>query len=154
LLKHKLLALSLAAIALLSGWPLLADAQRPAPAAAAPVARMDGRPAGLTYPVYYQAAPAEDSPAAFMVLLNDARARAGRPALAWDATLAAYAATNAAIHMPGSSGGAGQCWAQTRSYRHAFAMWAASPAHWQILMNARSSVGVALCPTGVTANAR
>lgn len=95
-----------------------------------------------------------DDAATFLVLVNDARARIGRPALAWDATLAAFAATNAAVHMPGSSGGAGQCWAQTRSYRQAFSQWMASPAHYSILMSATTSVGVSICPSGCTANAR
>jgi uncharacterized protein YkwD len=95
-----------------------------------------------------------DDAATFLVLVNDARARIGRPALAWDATLAAFAATNAAIHMPGSSGGAGQCWAGTRSYRQAFSQWMNSPAHYSILMSATYSVGVSTCPSGTTCNAR
>jgi uncharacterized protein YkwD len=95
-----------------------------------------------------------DSPATFMALVNQARAQIGRPALVWDATLAAYAATNAGIHMPGSSGGASQCWAGVRSYYQAFHMWRNSPAHWNILMGASSSIGVAPCPTGMTANCR
>lgn len=95
-----------------------------------------------------------DGPSAFLALLNSARAQVGRPALAWDATLAAYAASNAATHMPGSSGGAAQCWAGSRSYVQAFHQWRSSPAHWAILVNATTSVGVAPCPTGITLNAR
>jgi uncharacterized protein YkwD len=95
-----------------------------------------------------------DDAATFLVLVNDARARIGRPALAWDATLAAFAATNAAVHMPGSSGGAGQCWAGVRSYTQAFHMWRGSSAHWAILMGATTSIGVSPCATGMTANCR
>lgn len=95
-----------------------------------------------------------DDAGTFLAMLNQARAQAGRPALAFDAALASYAATNAAVHMPGSSGGAAQCWAGCRSYVQAFQMWRASPAHWSILMNATTSVGIAQSPSGVTANAR
>lgn len=113
-------------------------------------------------PVYVQPSPQAvplgqvqgDDAGAFLAMLNQARAQAGRPALAWDATLAAYAATNAAVHMPGSSGGAAQCWASSRSFVQAFHQWRASPAHWAILMGATTSVGVAPCATGLTANAR
>lgn len=162
---NKLVTVALSALLVVAS-AALSPAQCPTcRPSAAPVVRLDGRPAGLVYPVYRQAAPvlaspsspvpaAADSPAAFMALLNQARAASGRPPLAWDANLAAYAATNAGIHQPGSSGGAGQCWAGVRSYREAFRLWAASPPHWAILMGARSSVGVAICPTGITANAR
>jgi hypothetical protein len=121
---RKLSALALVA-ALVAASALVAPAQPPS--TRAPVCLTGACPTALTYPVYYRpavASPAEDSPSAFLGLLNAARAQAGRPALAWDATLAAYAASNAAIHMPGSSGGAGQCWAGCRSYRQAFGMWA------------------------------
>ena len=94
-----------------------------------------------------------DSAGDFLALLNAERARYGRRPLVWDGTLAAYAARNTGIHAvraPGSS----QCWAGTRSYRHAFSMWMRSPSHRAILLNASYSVGCSTCPSGVTANAR
>lgn len=95
-----------------------------------------------------------DGPAAFLSAINTERARYGRPPLAWDATLAAFAARNAGIHQPGTNGGAGQCWAGVSSMATALQQWMASPPHRSILLNATSSVGVALCPSGCTANAR
>ena len=126
-----------------AGFPL------PAPQVPAKVVPAQAMSATMT-----EARPAADDAATFLALLNDARARAGKPSLAWDATLAAYAATNNAKHMLGSSGGASQCWAQTRSYREAFYQWAGSPAHWSILMSATSAVGISNCPSGTTCNAR
>lgn len=95
-----------------------------------------------------------DTPAAFLAELNAYRAQYGRPPLAWDPRLAACAARNDAIHAPGSSCGASQCWAGVRSYRQALGMWLRSPAHRAILLHASYSVGCAPCPTGMTANAR
>lgn len=100
------------------------------------------------------APPQPDGPAAFLSSLNAWRARYGRGPVGWDANLAAYAATNAGVHQPGSSGGASQCWASTRSYLGALGMWQASPAHARILLGATSAVGVSVCPSGVTCNAR
>lgn len=98
---------------------------------------------------------AADSPATFLALLNAERARHGRGPLAWDGNLAAYASRNTGIHAAASRApGSSQCWAGTRSYRHAYQLWRNSGAHWTILVNARQSVGVAPCPSGMTANAR
>lgn len=95
-----------------------------------------------------------DSPAAFLAQLNAERARWGRPPLAWDATLAAYASANTGVHQPGTSGGAAQCWSGLRSYTGALRQWLASPPHRAILLGATRSIGCALCPSGTTANAR
>jgi uncharacterized protein YkwD len=122
-------------------------------------------PTTYTQPVYVQPytplvatpAPAYGSTAeqaAFLAELNAVRARHGRGPLAWDPTLAAYAASNAGIHQPGTNGGAGQCWSGLRSPVAALRQWLASPAHLAILLSARSSVGCSVCPSGCTANAR
>jgi uncharacterized protein YkwD len=92
--------------------------------------------------------------AAALGLINAERARLGRGPLAWSATLASFAATNAGVHQPGSSGGAGQCWAGVFDPVHAARMWLASPPHWSILMGASAECGISRCPTGCTANAR
>lgn len=97
---------------------------------------------------------AGDGPAAFLAALNAERARIGRAPLVWDATLAAFAATNRGIHQPGTNGGAGQCWAGVGSMMGAFHQWMASPPHRAILLGATHAVGVSLCPSGCTANAR
>lgn len=129
----------------------------PSPQAATPVYPVPQAPSKAT-PIGVMPVPQSaiqgDGPSAFLALLNSARAQVGRPALVWDATLAAYAASNAATHMPGSSGGAAQCWAGSRSYVQAFHQWRASPAHRAILMSATTSVGVSACASGVTANCR
>ncbi len=95
-----------------------------------------------------------DGPQAFLASLNAWRATQGRPPVAWDATLAWYASTNSAVHAPGSSGGAFQCWAPTTGYLHALSMWQRSGPHAAILLGARSAVGAWTCPTGLTCNAR
>lgn len=99
------------------------------------------------------AAPANDA-GAFLARLNAWRARHGRHPIGWDATLAAYAASNAGVHAPGSSGGAAQCWASHRSLVAALDAWIASPAHASILLNASVAVGASPCPSGSTCNAR
>lgn len=115
-------------------------------------------------PIRYQVAPATYQPApqahamgdagGFLATLNQWRAAHGRGPLAWDAGLAAHAASNAGIHQPGTNGGAGQCWAGVASLDVALRMWFASPAHASILLNASTSVGASLCPSGATCNAR
>jgi len=119
-------------------------------AVAALIACGGSRASGQTY--YQQAT--QDGPAAFLASLNAWRAMNGRGPLQWDSNLAAYAATNSGVHSPGSSGGGSQVWAGVRSYSHALQMWISSPAHRAILLNATSSIGVSLCPSGTTANAR
>lgn len=117
------------------------------PAQTAPVIQ------GVSYAPTY-AAPTADSPATFLALLNAARAQAGRPPLAWDQNAANLAATNAGIHTRSSMlPYGGQCWYGGSGYTAAFYAWMASPAHRAILMNATRAVGVARCPTGITADA-
>ncbi len=109
--------------------------------------------AGPTY-VVHQTVGANDA-GAFLARLNAWRARHGRHPIGWDATLAAYAASNSwAGHQPGSTGGAAQCWASHRSLVAALDAWIASPAHASILLNASVAVGASPCPSGSTCNAR
>lgn len=93
-------------------------------------------------------------PGGFLASLNAWRAQVGRPPLAWDASLAAAAASNTGVHAPGSSKGVSQVWAPTSDFDQAMAMWLASPRHLQILYGASQAVGASPCPTGITCNAR
>ena len=95
-----------------------------------------------------------DGPAAALAAVNAIRSLHGRGPLTWDATLAGFAASNNAMHAPGSSGGGSQAWAGVWSYTQAVQMWAASPPHLAILLGAVGSVGISTCPTGCTLNAR
>jgi uncharacterized protein YkwD len=110
--------------------------------------------------VYYQAAPTQAQPAQpggyaeALNVINAARMAAGRGPLRWSPTLAGYAATNTGVHAPGSSGGAGQCWAGVSDPVAAARMWLGSSSHLTILMRARFEIGISVCPTGVTGNAR
>lgn len=122
----------------------------PPPVAYVPVYQAAPQPAPLA-PTYQAAG---GGYAAALAVINGARASAGRGPLAWSATLAAYAASNTGVHAPGSSGGAGQCWAGVADPVAAARMWLGSPAHWAILVNATTEVGISTCPTGVTCNAR
>lgn len=88
-----------------------------------------------------------------LALINAARMARGLQALPFSSTLAAYAASNNAVHAAGSSGGAGQCWAGVTDPVSAARMWLVSPPHLAILMNATTAIGIANCPSGVTANA-
>src|SRR4051812_19990599 len=65
---------------------------------------------------------AGDESGAFLAALNAWRGQHGRGPVGWDPGLAASAATNNAVHAPGSSGGAAQCWAPTGSLSQALAM--------------------------------
>lgn len=103
--------------------------------------------------VTYQAT-VTDEAGAFLASLNAWRAAYGRHPLSWDYSLAAYAASNAGVHAPGTSGGASQAWAGTTSLMSALQMWQSSPAHAAILLNATTSVGASMCPSGVTCNSR
>lgn len=107
-----------------------------------------------TYAVQAPVAPASPHSYTALDAVNRLRAAYGRPPLAWDAALAAYASRNNGIHAPGSSGGAGQCWAGVSDPVAAVGMWAHSPAHLSIILNATQCVGVSPCPTGCTLNAR
>lgn len=101
------------------------------------------------------ALPAAGDALAALSVINAERARYGRGPLAWSASLAAYASTNNIQgHAPGSTGGAGQCWAGVGSAVQAAYMWLNSPPHRAILMGAQSECGISSCPTGMTANAR
>lgn len=126
--------------------------QAPAPAAYTPAPAAEA-PAQVQPPAPAQWSPGDEA-AAFLAALNQWRAWHGRHPLSWDVALAGYAASNAGVHAPGSSGGASQCWAGTSSLMAALEMWKASPAHAAILLNATTSVGASPCPTGATANAR
>lgn len=92
-------------------------------------------------------------PADFMASLNSWRAANGRSPAAWDGNLAAFAATNAGVHQPGSSGGGAQTWAPTADLGSALGMWVRSPPHAAILLNA-TVVGASVCPSGTTCNGR
>ena len=118
-----------------------------------PIYQYQAAPAPATYqPMSRAYAPSDTG--SFLAALNQWRAAHGRGPLAWDAGLAAHAASNAGVHQPGSNGGAGQCWAGVASLDVALRMWFASPAHASILLNASTSVGASLCPSGATCNAR
>jgi uncharacterized protein YkwD len=91
---------------------------------------------------------------AALAIVNAERARNGRGPLAWSASLAGYAASNGGVHQPGSSGGAGQCWAGVSDPVQAVRMWLNSPPHRAILLGASGECGLSRCPSGMTANAR
>ncbi len=117
-------------------------------------------------PVYYRAAPvpvqqapqvesqAPNGYLAALSIINAERARLGRGPLQWSANLAAFAATNSAQHAPGSSGGGSQAWAGVADPVAAVRMWFASGPHHSILINAVYEVGISVCPSGCSANAR
>jgi uncharacterized protein YkwD len=107
-----------------------------------------------TYQLQATTATSTAAPTHALDAVNRLRAAYGRPPLAWDATLAAYASRNNGVHAPGSNGGAGQCWAGVSDPIAAVSMWARSPAHLAIILGARQCVGVSPCPTGCTLNAR
>lgn len=137
--------------------PLHRQAGQTAPVASRPVAIVPTAPRPA---VAYEG----DGPAVFLTIINAERARHGRRALVWDSTLAAYASRNTSSladpryrgHSPWSMapGASGQCWAGCRSYSQAAYMWLRSPAHRAIILNATVSIGVAPCPSGMTANTR
>lgn len=118
------------------GRPPAVYAQAPAPAVPTPQAAVQG-----------------DCGAA-LAMVNAERARHGRGPLRWSASLAGYAAANAGVHQPGTSGGAGQCWAGSSDPVQAVSQWLASPPHRAILMQASTECGISRCPSGTTANAR
>ena len=97
-----------------------------------------------------------DSPEGFLSLLNAERARYGLRPLILDGRLASHAAYNTwAGHDPNSMvAGAGQVWASPKSYQASFRMWMKSPAHRAILLQAKESVGIAICRSGCTANVK
>ena len=128
-----------------AGWPCRRGRCRPV--------QYQVAPAPVTYQPMSRAYAPSDA-GSFLAALNQWRAAHGRGPLAWDAGLASHAATNAGIHQPGSNGGAGQCWAGVANLDVALRMWFASPAHASILLNASTSVGASLCPSGATCNAR
>ena len=121
-----------------------------------PIYQYQAAPAPATYQPRVQPEPQPQTHDAgsFLAALNQWRAAHGRGPLAWDAGLAALAARNAGIHQPGTNGGAGQCWAGVDNLDVALRMWFASPRHASILLNASTSVGASLCPSGATCNAR
>ena len=130
-----------------AGWPCRPVRCRPVQCHVAPA------PAPATYQPTPRAHALSEA-GSFLAALNQWRAAHGRGPLAWDAGLAAYAASNAGIHQPGTSGGAGQCWAGVANLDVALRMWFASPPHASILLNASTSVGASICPSGATCNAR
>lgn len=98
--------------------------------------------------------PAEDSPSGFLAALNAYRAARGKHPLAWDSTLASWAAANSRWPHGTMAPGAAQCSARTVSYLDALNQWINSPPHLAILMSATTSVGVSPCAFGMTANAK
>jgi hypothetical protein len=117
------------------------------PAAAAPAPA----PAPQTiYPV--QQLTAADEAGAFLAALNQWRAWHGRGPLAWDVTLASWAAAEAGIHTVRPAG-TSQCWSGYRSLLTSLSAWQASPAHAAILLSG-TTIGASPCPSGATANVR
>lgn len=93
---------------------------------------------------------------AFLAALNRWRAGSGLHPLAWDDTLARYAATNRGQHDPDSMGDArGQTWASTHDLLEALDLWKGSAKHAAILRDPSATVvGASPCPSGATANTR
>lgn len=90
----------------------------------------------------------------FLNLVNNWRAQNGRGPLGWDSNLAYYASLNTGVHNPGTNGGGMQCWASPQNLISSFYMWINSGPHASILLNAASTIGAAICPSGATANCR
>lgn len=90
----------------------------------------------------------------FLNLVNNWRAQNGRGPLEWDSNLAYCASLNTGVHNHGTNGGAMQCWASPQNLISSFYMWINSGSHASILLNATSTIGAAICPSGATANCR
>lgn len=107
----------------------------------------------IAQPTPVIAQPAGNDAGAFLVALNQWRWQNGRPPLAWDPSLAAWAGSNAGVHDGRSSGGVPQVWAGTSSLTAALRLWQTSPAHAAILLTG-TTVGASPSPFGSTANVR
>ena len=116
------------------------------------------QPATVQHQATYQASTSYGgSCSAALTVINAARAAAGRAPLPFDPSLAAWASQNVAnpSHPHNRlAPGAGQCTAFVADPVAAAHQWLNSPSHRAILMNATTSIGIASCPGGVTANAR
>lgn len=90
--------------------------------------------------------------AQFLAALNAWRASRGCGALAWDATLASWAAANCGVHNQASG-----CWqvsSPLRSLVQSLSLWQNSPIHAGYLLGRHSVVGGSVCASGATVNLR
>ena len=88
-----------------------------------------------------------------LAVLNEARALRGLGPLGWDASLAAWAASNTGVHgvmAPRASQVQAWCGDPVTAARQ----WLASPAHLSLILSATTSVGIGQSAGGFTANLR